>query len=218
MKINRTVNLVATPPVVDLYFTQAEQGNHAGKNSIISANFPINPAECATVLGRWLAEHIFTTRFDDDASRCRLLLPITAQGEAIRQFADNLSRNREVRSVEATERILKGIEDWMVRQRKIIHAYGETVCDYSVIQFQWPVFGSAAAGKLKSNTPEAYFDACGGMIRGSGGVILGAGLGGAIPPDSLTRTMATKAGGGDNLLRRYKEHQAKSIGIVGVAK
>lgn len=192
-----TVSLVATLPTIQRYFP----GGVDSKTGVMSAPFPIHPESCRTALGRWLAETILTTRFDDDASLCCILLPVTEQGLHFRELGAQLMREQEIRSVEEAERRFADIEAWIKKQRNVAKVYGEATCRYRTFQYQWPVFGSVAGGGAE--TPEAYFDFCAGEIRSTGGVILRAGLSNASVPESLLRTMAPKSGGGDALLRRY---------------
>jgi len=79
--------------------------------------------------------------------------------------------------------------------------YGTESFRYRVIDYRWTVFGSSAADA--AYTPEQYFDLCARQIRKTGGVILTAGLSGARLPDSLAETMASDAGGGLALMKRY---------------
>ena len=195
----RTVNLVATLPTIQRYFS----GVVDSKSGVMSADFPISPQSCRTALGRWLAETILTTRFDDDASQCRILLPATEQGLHFRELAERLLSEQEIRSLEEAERRFAALEAWIKRQRQLAKVYGRTTCEYRTFLYQWPVFGSVAVGD--ADTPEAYFDFCAGRIRSTGGVVLRAGLSAAILPESVLRTMAPKSGGGDALLRRYTE-------------
>lgn len=194
----KTVDLVATSETVQRYFPDA-----ANRTGVLSAPFPIVPETCRTQLGRWLAEHIHTTRFDDDASRCSILLPHTHFGLSVRDLGERISRDyRAADSLDDADRAFDALERWVSEQRKILKAYGPTQLQYCIEQYRWPVFGSAAAEG--ANTPEAYFDLCASAIRATGGVILRAGLSNAEPPASLVRTMAAKHGGGDTLLRRYQ--------------
>lgn len=198
----RTVNLVATSEQIESYFPGARKPFPAAKPGIMSADFPIRPEKCSTELGRWLARVIATTRFDDDASACKILLPATEQGLRFRELGENLLREKEIRSVEDAECQLARLEAWITEQRKLLGAYGQHACAYRVIQFQWPVFGSERV--KDAGSAEAYFDACAGLIRATEGVILHAGISATPLPDGLLRTMARKSGGGDALMARYR--------------
>jgi len=198
----RTVNLVATEEAIARYFPDARASSHLAVPGIMSAEFPIFPETCRTQLGRWLAGAITTTRFDDDASMCRLVLPATEIGLHIHDLGERLRRSQEVRTQADAERIFVEIEGWIESQRKKIKVYGRHAFTYRSVLFQWPVFGSAAAEEAR--TPEAYFDLCAGRIRATGGIIVEAGLGRDVLPESLLRTTAPKRGGGDLLLKRYR--------------
>lgn len=195
----KTVNLVATLEAIGRY----HHSPVAPHSSVMSADFPIVPETCKTELGLWLAQRILTTRFEDDAATCTIVLPYTEQGLQIRSFADGLVRHREIRTVDAANKIFKEIEDWVAKQRQFLAAYGPHTTAYRTTNFKWPVFGAAAA--QGANTPEDYFDLCAGMIRATGGAILHAGLQREPVPESLLRTMAAHAGGGVSLVKRYNE-------------
>ncbi len=194
----KTVDLVATSETVQRYFPEA-----ANRTGILSAPFPIDASACRTALGRWLAETIHSTRFDDDASRCAILLPHTHFGLSVRDLGERISREyKAADSLDDADRAFDALDRWISEQRKILKAYGPTQLQYCIEQYRWPVFGSTAAEG--ADTPEAYFDRCASAIRATGGVILRAGLSNAEPPASLVRTMAAKNGGGDTLLRLYQ--------------
>jgi len=197
-----TVQLVATQAMIQRYFPDARNPAPGAKPGIMSAEFPIHRESCRTALGRWLGGVILSTRFDDDASKCTILLPATEQGLQFSELGERLMRKKEIVSTAEAERLFAEIEAWIGKQRSIAKVYGESTCDYRTYQFPWPVFGSAASGDAK--TPEDYFDACAGQIRATGGVILQAGISGSEPPASIQRTMAPKNGGGDVLLKRYR--------------
>lgn len=200
--MQRTVNLVATPEFIRQFHPEARDPRPNAKPGIMSAPFPIVPETCRTALGRWLAENIITTRFDDDASSCAVLLPATEMGLHVRECGERLMRAQALPNAAEAEELFQRLEAWIAQQRKVIAGCGRLAFQYRVIQFQWPVCGSAAADGAK--TPEDYFDVCARLIRTTGGVIVRAGLEGAALPEGLARTMASKAGGGDALLRRYQ--------------
>lgn len=197
----RTVNLVATEAMIQHYFPDARTSRACAKPGIMSADFPIAPENCRTELGRWLATVISTTRFDDDASHCYIVHPSTEQGLHLRDLGERLQRRQVIRNIEEAEHIFKEIEIWVEKQRRLAEVYGSHLYQYRTYLYQWPVFGSLAAGE--SSTTEAFFDRCGALIRATGGVILRAGLSNARLPASLARTMAPKSGGGESLLQRY---------------
>jgi hypothetical protein len=203
MNYRRTINLVSTLDAIKRHFPERYREPSPGsKPGVMSADFPLEPSACTTKLGCWLAEHISTTRFDDDGSWCPILMPATEMGLTIRELGEKLLRHQEA-DITATEVMLATMEEWIEHQRKIIAGYGDAVFRHRVIRYDWPVFGSVRVGDAK--TPEAYFDACARLIRSTGGVILAAGLSREVPPDSLVDTMAQSSGGGLALLRRYRE-------------
>jgi hypothetical protein len=161
----------------------------------MSAAFPIDPAACRTALGRWLAETIKTTRFDDDASRCVIVTPYTEEGLQAKDFLSKLlarSSTVALRSSEDMQRLHRELQEWMEERGRYLAAYGDDLFRYRVMDFAWPVFGSRAAGGAGS--PEDYFDACAKAIRETNGVIRWAGLSRATLPESLARTMANNGG------------------------
>jgi hypothetical protein len=207
---HRTVSLIATIDFIKKYFPDRYREPSPGcKAGIMSAPFPIDPSACTTALGRWLAEHICTTRSDDDGSWCSILLPATEMGLTFRELGEQLLQRQQADFAE-TERVLTMIENWTKRQRQIIAGYGAAPFSYRVIHFLWPVFGSLRV--RDATTPEGYFDACARQIRSLGGVVLAAGLSRKGPPNSLVDTMARRSGGGIALLRRYKESSSATFG------
>ena len=68
--MNQTVELTATRKAVRRYFPERQV-----TSAVLRAKFPIDPKNCASELGQWPATHVCTTRFDDDASECRVDLP-----------------------------------------------------------------------------------------------------------------------------------------------
>lgn len=201
----KTVNLVATSETIKRYFPDAQS-----KSGVMSASFPISPGNCRTALSRWLAENVLSTRFDDDASACSIVHPATEQGLHVRDLGKRLMECSQVRSADEAERIFADIEAWVSRQRHLIQVYGKHPFQLRVTRFQWPVFGAAAAEGAQ--TPEAFFDVCAGQIRATGGAIVSVGMSGVRPPQSLLRTMASKAGGGDVLVERYLRAAAEYSG------
>lgn len=202
-----STNLVATHEKLRAFFPDAREPLWDKAPGIMSADFPITPELCTTALGRWLAATIYTTRFDDDASRCTIILPSTEQGLRLRDTGQRLIAQQGVRSRAAADRVLADLERWIAAERANLDAYGTSLFQFRAMQFQWPVFGSAAAAS--AHTPEQYFDFCAGQIRATGGVILGASLFDTPLPDDLARTMAPKSGGGDSLLRQYAAQKAQ---------
>ena len=199
--MKRTVNLVATRDAILKYFPDAREPHPAAKPGIMSADFPLVPELCETALGRWLAERIHTTRFEDDAAACKILLPATELGLHVREMGQQMLRHSEL-NAETAEALFGRVTAWIERQRRTLKMYGSVQSAYRTIQFEWPVFGSAKA--KGAATPEAYFDECAKQIRMTGGIVLRAGFKTELPPDSLLQTMARDAGGGLALLERYR--------------
>ena len=197
-----TVNLVATADAIEHHFSATLKGQPF--SGIMSADFPINPGGCETKLGAWLAANIYTTRFDDDASICRILLPSTEMGLTFKAFGESLAKKTEFQSLEDVDNAFQRMQSWIDEKRKVLKVYGAAGNSYRTIVYPWPVFGSRAANHLL--TTEGYFDFCAAQMRATGGVILSAGLSRAPLPASLARTMASKAGGGDALIERYLKH------------
>ncbi len=191
----KTVQLVATEAAIQAYFPGARSPQPGAKPGIMSAGFPVDPAQCKTALGRWLAETIPTTRFDDDAHRVRIGLPHTEEGLHVLEFfrgvlADPFSGS--ISSKDQLDAFHRKVEQWLKRRRTFNEAYGDESFRYRAIDFAWPVFGSRAVEAAA--TPEQYFDACALQIRQTGGVILWAGLQTQRLPESIARTMAGNRG------------------------
>lgn len=208
--ITRTVTLVANQDAIERYHPGAALRNDPGLNpGIVSAAFPVDPTKCKSALGRWLAEHILTTRFDDDASLVKIVIPATEEGLHIKELAKKLAQQQRVESAAEAEAVYAGLEKWINERRKLLMVYGSALFEYRVIAFNWPVFGSRAAGGAL--TPEAYFDECAKMMRTTGGVILKTGFG-EVPPDSLLNSMASDVGGGLALLAKHRGQENAVIG------
>jgi hypothetical protein len=105
-----TVNLVSTPEKIREYHPDARDPRGSYAPGIMSADFPIDPTGCSTKLGAWLASHVSTTRFDDDASRCQILLPVTEEGLEVRELGQQLSAHKEVRSQTEMESVFSKLE------------------------------------------------------------------------------------------------------------
>lgn len=206
----RTVTLVATPETINRYHPGAMQPTEPGINpGPVSAIFPIDFAECKTALGRWLAEHVQTTKFDDHGNIVKLVIPMTEEGLHIKELAKKLAQQQRVESAAEAEAVYAGLEKWAYERRNVLAAYGSALFAYRVIEFSWPVFGSRAASGAE--TPEAYFDLCAKMMRTTGGVILKTGFG-EVPPDSLLNSMASDVGGGLALLAKHRGQEKAVIG------
>lgn len=197
--MSRTVNLVATVAAIRQYFPAACAPRLNYRQDVMSADFAINLERCQTTLGRWLAGCIYTTRGDDDASLCKILLPATEEGLHLRALREWLAQYDELSANDAQE-VFHELERRIEYRRRVIAGYGAGAFTYRTVQFEWPVFGETAT--VSATTPETYFDECARGIRRLGGIILEAGLSRVAPPQSLTRTMA--GGHGLELLARHQ--------------
>jgi hypothetical protein len=166
-----------------------------------SAEFPVNLDKIETKLGRWLAENVFTTRREDDASRVSLLFADTGAATAVRGLTADVPA--AIRDAAALESELQTIEHRIAQMRRVREVYPGWGFDFRIETFAWPVFGSQRAAAAK--TTEQYFDLCAKMIRASGAVILSAGILSAELPSSLARTMCLQGGGGDDLIERHRK-------------
>lgn len=160
----RTVSLVATTDrISELFlFPGAREQHPLSKQGIMSAPFPVDPTGCKSKFGAWLAERTITTRRDDDLSILRITLASTQEDLHVREFAKSMA-NRPIKSAAAAEALHQRMLDWIEERRKVIAAYGDHCFQQKTVHFDWPVFGSAAAGHLA--TPEEYFDLCAKLIR-----------------------------------------------------
>ena len=80
----KTVEVVATAKVIQSYFPGARSGSRVAR-----ANIPLRESP-RTAFGRWLAENIPTTSFDDDLSLIFIQLPFTEHDLEIHEFARQL--------------------------------------------------------------------------------------------------------------------------------
>lgn len=197
----RIINLVATAERLKRDFPDSHKAQSL-TSGIMSADYRVDLSRIETKLGQWLAEHIDTTRRDDDASSLSILLPHTEAGLHFRDLGEQLVRQTRVRSKADSERLLQMLETWVKEKRATFQAYAPW--GFRVVGFDFPVYGSRAADG--ADTPEAYFDTVARQVRATGGVIRAAGLGDDALPESLARTMAVQAGGGEYLLRAHREH------------
>ena len=208
-----TVTLVATIERVRQDFPSIKYTPRKNSRSgIVLVAYPINPGNCKTALGRWLAERILTTHFNDDASECIVLLPATEIGLHFKDCGEHLARHREIRTAADAERLFTSLQDWIAKKKKIVALGGAHSFHYRTIEFQWPVYGSTVAGNAE--TPEAYFDVAARQIRQTGGVILRAGLLRERLPDSIASTMVQNACDGVELLRRHEASRSAQSSSV----
>ncbi len=179
-----TVNLVATKPMIQRYFPGHRAPNPNTVPGIMNADFPLVPQNCTTKLGAWLATHVSTTRFDDDLSNLRLVLPTRIIEMAVRQKMMQVG-GRRIRDRSALEKLKADLDQWFEQQIRICEVYGPHPFGFITTQFQWPVFGSAAS---KGDNPEEYFDHCAGVIRSMRPTHISS-WDGLTPPQSLMESI-----------------------------
>jgi hypothetical protein len=197
--MTNTVELVATKEVVLRYHP-----NRAVASSVLSAPFPIAPGKCETALGEWLATHIVTTRLDDDASACRIVLPHSQASLYLSTMADGLRTPTRSGTGRELERAAAHLADQAEDLRSLLHAFpARTLMSPQAMMYRWPVYGGRGAVSI---TPEEYFDHCATDIQSSGGVIEYAGLRRMPLPEELVQSMA--GGRGAELIGR--RHAARS--------
>ena len=182
-----------------------EVANESTKsNKIIFKDFEVDSSKCVSKLGAWLAEHVLTTRRDDDASLVSIVLPVTNAGALITNLGKAISKEsysgggRNYPSFPGylltdksdLERAIKNIRaelDFIEQQSRLFENAEFTV---KTSFYQWPVFGSAAAGWSEGvNTPEKFFDYCAKDMFASGYVVRWAGLLRNVLPDSISSKM-----------------------------
>lgn len=201
MNAMNSVQLVCTPEIASRYYPEARAPY---TRSILAPHFPITPENCATKLGRMLAEHISTTLRDDDASRCTLIMPVTEIGVHFTEMGKKLMTEKLIINETSAEGFFQLMEQFIADRRGEIAMYGDHVFHLRTMQFEWPVFGSKAAADAE--TPEAFFDLCGRQIRQLGGMILRLGLTATADdlPEGIMRTLSN--GRGLDLLHRHRKH------------
>lgn len=181
----KTVKLVATAVTIKRLFPKefhTRYGNNLMHNSEwmpdgpVSADFPIDPNDCKSKFGRWLAETIPTTRFDDDFSTLRLTLRATEEDLHVQEAFERLGAMR-IRCKEDFQTFQRHLQDWLKERRSFFEMYGDSLFKPRIISFQWPVFGSADC--REASTPPEFFDLCAARIR-------------ALKPAAVTH-FATKA-------------------------
>jgi hypothetical protein len=129
----------------------------------MSARFEVDPEKCTSKFGRWLAERVTTTRFDDDRATLSVTLRATEEDLHVRELAQRIS-STSVRDADDAERLHQLLLKWVEKRRGVIACFGEHCFTPRTIDFAWPVYGSAMAEHL--DTVEAYFDLCAKRIRG----------------------------------------------------
>lgn len=160
--MERTVSLVATTEAIERHFPGSRKPSSNCRPGIMSARFPVDPEKCTSKFGKWLAERITTTRFDDDRATLRVTLRLTEEDLHIREMAQRMTSS-SVRSEADAESLHQMLERWIERRRSSIKCYGEHAFAPRTIHYEWPVYGSAKAEHL--DTVEAYFDLCTKRIR-----------------------------------------------------
>ncbi|MBE0548552.1 MAG: hypothetical protein IH627_13075 [Rubrivivax sp.] len=166
-----TVNLVATVPTIKRLLPEQFAKRYAQHlvdspewtpNGPISADFPLDPSNCKTEFGRWLAETINTTRFDDDFSRLTVTLGVSEEDLHVREALERFGACR-IRNARDFERFQTQVRTWLESREKNVRMIGDFCFHPRAWTFQWPVFGSASA--REAATPEEFFDMCAGHIR-----------------------------------------------------
>ncbi|HAT31032.1 MAG TPA: hypothetical protein DCW29_09340 [Janthinobacterium sp.] len=199
-----TVSLVATPERLKADFPKLYRALSPNATpGPQSGMYEVDPLACATALGRWLAGSVGSTHADAAESLCNILLPQTEEGVHVRELAERLMLRQAIANEEQAEALYADIEAWIAARRGAAKIVGSYAFRHRVIRFQWPVFGAAAAEGAAS--PAAYFEVCAKQIRATGGVIID--IGGLPLPANLAKSMALNAGGGDQLLARYRSQQ-----------
>jgi hypothetical protein len=202
-----TVSLVTKPDRARRDFPELMANRSSGR--LIQVDYPvrigpegIDPKK--NKFAAWLATHISTTDFRDDASLVHLLKPYTAGQRLMREMLEDAERLAHHGFGDAID----SLESRIRRFQKTIKTCGNGVFDRLVTaHFTWPVYGSQAIVHIDS--PEAYFEHCAQTIRRMGAVPLAAGLAKARPDDSLLRTFA--GGMGLMLVNRYDSERVLAL-------
>jgi hypothetical protein len=139
----------------------------------LCATYSVAPLKCKTKLGKWLAQTIESTKFSDPESQCHIALPSTVEGAKVTEFAERIGKHKSISSVEDAENLYLEIYQWIEWRRSEISSDFKTLFSRQIIQFKWPVYGSAASGY--ANSVEEYFDNCARQINRTGGVIYSVG-------------------------------------------
>lgn len=160
--MTRTCNFVATEELLQKQSPGSRRPHPSMKPGVMSANFQVNPAECKTAFGRWLAERISTTRRDDDMSILNLTTRQTEIDIAVADMAKRVTSN-SIKNQADFDRLLAQLGSWISEKQAVATAYGDHLFQHRTVEFEWPVLGSRAAEGVES--PEAYFDLCAARIR-----------------------------------------------------
>ena len=180
-----TIELVATAEAILLYFPDRLEDlkNNAGPHS---ADFPIDPAQCETALGSWLASTVTSTRFNKAGANCSLI----SQDEGFGTRLSLLCQRVELMScstVDAARRVLDTMAAWVEHERRCVET--QSWQDASISKYKWPVFGSVASQSV--HTPERYMDFCGRAMIAQGAIVRD--VNGSEPPQYLQLMMLAAA-------------------------
>lgn len=150
------VELVATDAVMLKCFPA-----YAFKPGVKSGYFPVDTKRCRTKAGEWLASKIVTTNFNDDLSLLFFQSAFTNADLKFKAIFDQVQASR-VDSFAALEHAKQALKQGLADITLQAQHYSDLEFDYRWTKFEWPVFGSARAGKVE--TAEAYFDVCGNIL------------------------------------------------------
>jgi hypothetical protein len=172
----RTCNLVATHELLSTAFPDLRPA----RTTVASADFSVDPALCKTKFGAWLAEHVPTTRFDDDWSRISITLRVTEEALHWRAMGERLQRTNPGNALDL-EAVAQEVESFIAKRRKVFAMHGDAIFQRREFDYDWPVLGSA---RCPVTTAEEFFDHCAKHIRSMKPVDVRA-WDGARPPESL---------------------------------
>lgn len=189
------ITLVATPGAIRANFPDLAATPRGG---VVTMEFYIEPADCQTKLGRWLAENVASTDGLDPRSEVRLLFPETVEGSHMAAMGKRLQEAAEADVLGALQ-LLAEVAEW-VEQRRCAIRDESTSFNYRIERFRWPVFGGKST---KTTYTQTYFDVCARYLRDTGAVILSVGRERKRLPHDLSHTMAN--GHGHFILNRYFE-------------
>ncbi len=192
------ITLVATDAMIQQYLPDAATSNGPRPPGVRWADFAVDRDRCETKLGRFLADHITTTRRDDDASHVWIVAPVTDAGAALQHLCKAYADRNDYQVLSEAEfnaRVQK-LRAALDAAEARVRTFGQCEFDLRQVQYEWPVFGSHAGGIRDGvDTPEKFLDYCGRAIRQTRGVIIRAGLSCARPEESLLRTMGDHSTG-----------------------
>lgn len=187
-----TIKLVASVSRIVKDFP--EDANRAFHGAVASCTYPVDRSRLNGKLAIFLADHIGTTRFDDDASRLSIFTGRTVADDMIRRgvsghFKGTLMAVHEISprhgSLEAHAKALEAQAEALLRKADTIRSHAAAHGQHEephIESYQWPVFTE------KYEDAADYINQCSGHIR-SLGIPFDVGLERATPPDSLLRTI-----------------------------